>query len=89
MKKDFISQKLTQFRKRYLKTEEGWILDGKNGAEIESFLKQALEECERKTKEEIANQLKMTLLFWEKDLDSDEILDDKIRDFIRHELKSK
>ncbi len=52
---------IKRFRDRYLRVS-GWILDGKNGAEIESFLKlslqQAFREGRREAIEEIAKDFK-------------------------------
>lgn len=40
---------IKEFKERYLKTPDGWILDGKNGAEIEAWLDSKLNQVRQES----------------------------------------
>lgn len=48
---------LEEFKSRYLKTDDGWILDGKNGAEIEQWLSQKLDQLSQDLISEIKEKV--------------------------------
>mgnify|MGYP001579983419 CR=1 FL=1 len=87
-------------RKRFEK-EFGWYFADPNNEnldriskrskrEIKSFLNQAIQRTVEKTVGEIAYQLKMTIVFYEKELQKQpkhvESLESRIASYIRHEL---
>ena len=50
--KNLYSELLKDWRNRYFRTPDGWILDGKNGAEIEQWLLKSFDRIREETARE-------------------------------------